>query len=299
MPDPRLDRRVGLVAARPLPVRAVRAAEMLGVGARPAGARRRLVVASLVGVISSRRGSRRAGGPAPTRLVGQSGADARRPIGCRSTRRPVRLIVGARAAAPPARRSAALPARPWPGCVARRPRNGGGSASSRRRSSDASHGGGAAQSRGGLRRTRSSSRSSESVEPIRRRRSRRRRSPVAATASAVRGASASATATRRSGRCRAPASRPRPPLSRAAPATSAPSPLAAPVAALRGGVAAAAPVAARFIPADALGAVGAPPRDRAASRRAQSWNVGQTGNALERQYASWWASARGAGRASA
>ena len=38
---------------------------------------------------------------------------------------------------------------------------------------------------------------------------------------------------------------------------------------------------------------------RAASRRAQSWNVGQTGKALERQYASWWASARGAGRVSA
>ena len=36
-------------------------------------------------------------------------------------------------------------------------------------------------------------------------------------------------------------------------------------------------------------------RARAASRRAQSWNVGQTGNALERQYASWWARARGAG----
>ena len=37
----------------------------------------------------------------------------------------------------------------------------------------------------------------------------------------------------------------------------------------------------------------------AASRRAQSWNVGQTGNAEERQYASWCASARGAGRGSA
>ena len=37
-------------------------------------------------------------------------------------------------------------------------------------------------------------------------------------------------------------------------------------------------------------------RAAAASRRAQSWNVGQTGNADERQYASWWASARGAGR---
>ena len=33
----------------------------------------------------------------------------------------------------------------------------------------------------------------------------------------------------------------------------------------------------------------------AASRRAQSWKVGQTGNARERQYASWWARARGAG----
>ena len=37
----------------------------------------------------------------------------------------------------------------------------------------------------------------------------------------------------------------------------------------------------------------------AASRRAHSWNVGQTGNALDRQYASWWASARGAGGDSA
>ena len=45
-----------------------------------------------------------------------------------------------------------------------------------------------------------------------------------------------------------------------------------------------------------LAAVAAAPRDGAAepracaaSRRAQSWNVGQTGKALERQYASWWA----------
>ena len=37
----------------------------------------------------------------------------------------------------------------------------------------------------------------------------------------------------------------------------------------------------------------------AASRRAQSWNVGHTGNAEERQYASWCAAARGAGRGSA
>ena len=43
----------------------------------------------------------------------------------------------------------------------------------------------------------------------------------------------------------------------------------------------------------------APPRDRAASRRAQSWNVGQTGNEPERQYASWWAKALGAGGESA
>ena len=42
-----------------------------------------------------------------------------------------------------------------------------------------------------------------------------------------------------------------------------------------------------------------PPRACAASRRAQSWKVGQTGNALDRQYASWWASARGAGGDSA
>ena len=37
----------------------------------------------------------------------------------------------------------------------------------------------------------------------------------------------------------------------------------------------------------------------AASRRAQSWKIGQTGNAAARQYASWWASARGAGGVSA
>lgn len=41
------------------------------------------------------------------------------------------------------------------------------------------------------------------------------------------------------------------------------------------------------------------PRACAASRRAQSWNVGQTGNALDRQYASWCARARGPGVASA
>ena len=41
------------------------------------------------------------------------------------------------------------------------------------------------------------------------------------------------------------------------------------------------------------------PRACAASRRAQSWNVGQTGNALERQYASWCAAARGDGTSSA
>ena len=46
--------------------------------------------------------------------------------------------------------------------------------------------------------------------------------------------------------------------------------------------------------------VGVPPaRACAASRRAHSWNVGQTGKALERQYASWCASARGAGSGSA
>ena len=38
-----------------------------------------------------------------------------------------------------------------------------------------------------------------------------------------------------------------------------------------------------------------PGRAAAASRRAQSWNAGQTGNADARQYACWWASARGAG----
>ena len=51
--------------------------------------------------------------------------------------------------------------------------------------------------------------------------------------------------------------------------------------------------------AEAAAAAADASRARAASRRAQSWNVGQTGNALERQYASWWARARGAGRASA
>ena len=45
--------------------------------------------------------------------------------------------------------------------------------------------------------------------------------------------------------------------------------------------------------------VSAADRACAASRRAQAWNVGQTGNALERQYASWWASARADGRTSA
>ena len=47
-----------------------------------------------------------------------------------------------------------------------------------------------------------------------------------------------------------------------------------------------------------LGSIPAP-RACAASRRAQSWNVGQTGNALDRQYASWCATARGAGGDSA
>ena len=41
------------------------------------------------------------------------------------------------------------------------------------------------------------------------------------------------------------------------------------------------------------------PRACAASRRAQSWNVGQTGKALDRQYASWCAKARGDGTSSA
>src|SRR5829696_3005637 len=40
--------------------------------------------------------------------------------------------------------------------------------------------------------------------------------------------------------------------------------------------------------------VAAAGRAAAASRLAQSWKVGQTGNAEDRQYASWWASARGA-----
>lgn len=40
-------------------------------------------------------------------------------------------------------------------------------------------------------------------------------------------------------------------------------------------------------------------RARAASRRAQSWKIGHAANDGERQYASWWASARGAGRGSA
>ena len=57
--------------------------------------------------------------------------------------------------------------------------------------------------------------------------------------------------------------------------------------------------AAAIAPDTAAGLAAAFPLARAASRRAQSWNVGQTGNALERQYASWWASARGAGVGSA
>ena len=63
------------------------------------------------------------------------------------------------------------------------------------------------------------------------------------------------------------------------------------------------PAAATLAPAAAAAAVASAAalsvRACAASRRAQAWNVGQTGNALERQYASWWASARGAGSASA
>ena len=34
---------------------------------------------------------------------------------------------------------------------------------------------------------------------------------------------------------------------------------------------------------------------RAASRFAQSWNTGHAGKPADRQYASWWANARGAG----
>jgi hypothetical protein len=57
---------------------------------------------------------------------------------------------------------------------------------------------------------------------------------------------------------------------------------------------------AALIPAAEAPAAGTwPGRACAASRRAQSWNVGQTGNADERQYASWCANARGAGTASA
>jgi hypothetical protein len=44
--------------------------------------------------------------------------------------------------------------------------------------------------------------------------------------------------------------------------------------------------AAAIAPETAAGLAAALPLARAASRRAQSWNVGQTGNALERQYAS-------------
>src|SRR5262249_12473649 len=50
---------------------------------------------------------------------------------------------------------------------------------------------------------------------------------------------------------------------------------------------AAAATAAVAAPAAAAGLAGELPLARAASRRAQSWNVGQTGKALERQYASW------------
>ena len=52
-------------------------------------------------------------------------------------------------------------------------------------------------------------------------------------------------------------------------------------------------------PSAAVSARSPAPRACAASRRAQSWNVGQTGNALDRQYASWCATARGAGGDSA
>ncbi len=46
-------------------------------------------------------------------------------------------------------------------------------------------------------------------------------------------------------------------------------------------------------------AAGPPAATLAASRRAQSWKVGQAGKEGDRQYACWWARARGAGRISA
>src|SRR5262245_51242717 len=61
---------------------------------------------------------------------------------------------------------------------------------------------------------------------------------------------------------------------------------------LRGGFRWGEPAATASIEVEDFGASG---RDLAASRLAQSWKVGQTGNADERQYASWCARARGAG----
>ena len=83
--------------------------------------------------------------------------------------------------------------------------------------------------------------------------------------------------------------------------SSAESPPASPGRAVDAAYPAAAAVAAPDVAAPRPGPASASPaaRARADSRRAQSWNVGHTGNALERQYASWWARARGAGWTSA
>ena len=163
---------------------------------------------------------------------------------------------------PPASRSAALPARPWPS-EPRLARKSGASPGDPARlavspaapvapatpvapaapDEPPAHGGGAAQSRGGFRRASSSS-ASRSEAPA---------SP--GPSSEARAASTSATGLE-------------------AEATMAP-------------------------PTPASPTVPATDRACAASRRAQAWNVGQTGKALERQYASWWASARAAGRTSA
>lgn len=149
---------------------------------------------------------------------------------------------------PRARRSAALPASPWPspeplkasGCSSRGPRPAAAAAAAP--PGPDAHGGGAAQSRGGFLRGRSSRRGSEAGL-----------------------------------------------LHRSSASSSAPS-----------GPSAVALIPAPTAAAAASSSTGAWPGVAcAASRRAQSWNVGHTGNADERQYASWCASARGAGLGSA
>ncbi len=59
------------------------------------------------------------------------------------------------------------------------------------------------------------------------------------------------------------------------------------------------PVRARARPPPGIAAASPDPTTRAASRRAQSWNVGQAANDADRQYSRWCAIARGAGSGSA